>query len=153
MALKITTIADSIAGLSVSGVTLYDIDEIPTAIISRDVPAIIPRPDDYITDFEPEVNSLGTGSTAKMTVRYTLNYRLYHSKLGTGRRSLFDTYSGMVTKIGLFLDALIAADAVSGSLDSRPISISNVGAVPSPAEEGVAFHGCDIGVRITEFVN
>ena len=126
MALKITTIADSIAGLSVSGVTLYDIDEIPTAIISRDVPAIIPRPDDYITD---------------------------HSKLGTGRRSLFDTYSGMVTKIGLFLDALIAADAVSGSLDSRPISISNVGAVPSPAEEGVAFHGCDIGVRITEFVN
>lgn len=153
MALQITTIADSIAGLSVAGVTLYDIDEIPTQIIPRKVPAIIPRPNEFMTDFELRVDSLGDGSTAKMTVFYTLNYRLLHSKIGEGRRKLFGTYADLVAKIGLFLDALITNDAVSGSLDSRPVNISNVGPVASPAEEGVAYHGCDIGIRITEFVN
>ena len=44
MALQIVIVADSISKLSVSGVTLKDIDEIITEGTKRNIPAIFPRP-------------------------------------------------------------------------------------------------------------
>ena len=89
---------------------------------------------------------------AAFNVTYTLTYRLYHSKVGTGRSGLFDTFSGMVGKVGLFLDAIIANDTISGAVDIIPNSINNFGPVADPAGKSV-FHGCDIGIQVTEFVN
>ena len=151
MALQIGTVAASIAALVIDGVDILDIIEIPTEAKKRDTPYIVPKPDGFITDFFPERKSLGPGSTAAFDVTYTLTYRLLHSKIGTGRSGLFTTYSDMVTKAALFLDAIIENDTLTGAVDSFPSSISNFGLVSDPL--GNAYHGCDIGIKVMEFVN
>ena len=151
MALQFGTVAASIAALVIDGVDILDIIEIPTEAKKRDAPYIVPKPDGFISGFLPERQSLGPGTTAAFNVTYTLTYRLLHSKIGTGRSGLFDTYSSMVAKVGLFLDAIIANDTISGAIDIFPNSINNFGLVSDPL--GTAFHGCDIGIQVTEFVN
>jgi len=151
MALSIQTVTNSIAALSVSGVTLYDIDEIPAEGKSRDVPMIIPRPDGFISNFLYERKSFGPETVAAIDISYTLTYRLLHSKIGSGRSGLFDTYADMVAKVSLFLDAIIASDTITGAVDVQPFSIGEFGPVADPM--GEAFHGCDIGINILEYVN
>ena len=111
----------------------------------------MPKPDGFISGFEPSRESFGPGSVAAFNVIYVLTYRLLHSKIGTGRSGLFNTYSSMVAKVGLFLDAIIENDTVAGAVDIFPNSITNFGPVADPV--GNMFHGCDIGIQVTEFVN
>lgn len=151
MALQIGTVAASIAALSITGVDILDIIEIPTEAKKRDTPYIVPKPDGFISGFLPERKSFGPGTVAAFDVTYTLTYRLLHSKIGTGRSGLFDTYSAVVSKAGLFLDAIIANDTISGAVDISPNSITNFGPVADPV--GNMYHGCDIGIQVTEFVN
>lgn len=150
MALAIATVADSISKLTVSGVILKDIDEIPSSVADRDTPMIIPRPDGFISNFRFQRDSFGAGGDAKITVRYTLLYRLLAAKVGSGR-GLFDVYDTMITKTGLFLDAIIANDAITGAVDIIAAGVENVGGVGDPA--GNIFHGCDISIDVMEFVN
>ena len=152
MALQIATVADSIAGLTVAGVTLKDIDEIITEGTKRNTPVIIPRPDGFLSGFVYERESFGTGDVAAANVTYTLTYRLIHSKIGTGRSKVIAKYSDMVAKVGLFLDAIIANDTITGAVDIQAASVSEFGPVSDPAGSAI-FLGCDIGIQVTEFVN
>ena len=95
-------------------------------------------------------DSTGGGSTAKMTVYYTLSYRLCHTRLGSGR-GLFDVYDDMVAIAAAFLDAVLAIDVLTGAVDIMPSDAVNFGPVVDPAGDG--FHGCDFALDITEFVN
>ena len=149
MALAIATIANSIAALSVTGVTIKDIDEIPVGV-DPNQPTIIPLPD-YMTNFDVEIDSFGPGSTAKMSVYYTLNYRLCYKPADAGRSDTIEYYDNMVAAATAFLDAVLAADTVTGSIDVKPEAITNMGIVNDPADN--SFHGCDIGLRVMEFVN
>ena len=152
MALQIVTVADSISKLLVTGVELKDIDKIVTEGHKRNIPMIIPRPDGFISGFLYERESFGPGSTAAINISYTLTYRLLHSKIGTGRSGVIDKYSDMVAKVGLFLDAIIANDTITGAVDIQPFGISEFGPVSDPAGSAV-FLGCDIGINVMEFVN
>ena len=149
MALATATIANSIAGLSVSGVTIKDIDEIPTAVDPRQ-PTILPLPD-YMTDFDVERDSFGGGSTAKMTVSYTLNYRLCYKPVGSGRGNTIEYYDNLIAACTAFLDAVLAIETLSGLIDILPVGITNLGIVNDPADN--SFYGCDIALRVMEFVN
>lgn len=151
MGLKFGTVAASIAALEIDGVDILDIIKIPTEAKKRDTPYIVPKPDGFISGFLPERKSMGSGGVAAFNVTYTLTYRLLHSKIGTGRSGLFTTYSGMVAKAGLFLDAIIANDNIAGAIDISPNSITNFGLVSDPL--GNPYHGCDIGIGVLEFVN
>jgi len=149
MALEIAQICTSIAGLDVAGVTIADLDQIPEQVTSRK-PMIFPRPDGFVSNFIMERNSFGGGSTAKMTVTYTLNYRLCYAPIGEGR-GVFDIYPNMVEKAFLFLDAVLAIDTLTGLEDITPGDVIDFGPVTDPA--GNLFHGCDILINIMEFVN
>jgi hypothetical protein len=149
VALQATTIASSIAGLTVTGVTMKNLTSIPENVAPRDCPIIYPKPDGFMSDLEVVIDSFGS-SVGKKTVRYALTYMYLHSSIGQGR-GLFDVYQDMVAKACVFLDAVIANDALTGSIDIQPESMLNFGPVADPA--GNYFHGCEIVLKVMEFVN
>lgn len=149
MALQIAAVANSIAALSVSGVTIKDVDEIPAKVDPR-ASIIMPLPN-FATDWTHEVDSLGTGNSRMQTMWYTLNYRLCYKRVGAGRVSTIEHYAGMVAKAALFFDAVMAIDTFTGGVEMLPAGITNMGLVNDDSDN--IFIGCDLAVRVQEFVN
>lgn len=149
MALAVRTIAENIAALSVSGVTIHDLDDLKGEYLERDLPVLIPNPEGYVANVLVERDSYGS-SEAKQHITYDLTYRYLHARVGSGR-GLFDQYPQMVTNTGLILDRLIASDALSNQIDFRVVNVSAFGPVQDPS--GNLYHGCDIIVNVMEFIN
>lgn len=151
MALAIATVTNSIASLSVSGVSIKDIHDIPPAALPLRTPVLFPDPLNFVSSFSMERNSYGGGSTAKMTVTYTLNYTFCFTPIGDGRNAGLDHYDEMVAKAALILDAILAIDTLSGAIDITPQSVVEFGPVPDPA--GFMHLGCRLALTVQEFVN
>lgn len=150
MALALTTVTNSIAALSVSGVTILDIDQIPPDASAIRAPVMFPEPLNFVSNFRMTRDSFGGGSSAKMTVRYTLTYTFCHHQAGMDRAP-FSQYAAMVDKAADILDAILAIDVFSGCVDIVPQAIPEFGPVPDPA--GNMYNGCRIQLDIQEFVN
>lgn len=150
MALSFTTITNTIAALSVAGVTFKDIDEVPT---EGDRVAIIVPLDNFITNFSLDDMTLGMPSVRQMTVTYTLNYRLLLVRVGAGRSNTIEAYNDLTIKVGLFLDAILAMDDITGVVDlvPSPSAVTSFGQVLDPS--GLAYFGCDFHLDCTEHVN
>jgi hypothetical protein len=149
MSLQITSIADAISKLTVTGVKFRDLDEIKEGLGVRDTPCFMPKPDGYVTDFEVVRDSYGAAAQRRMTVEYTLNYSFFYAVIGSGRLGL-EKYSEMVVKAFSIIDAIIAYDSTV-TADLEVIGGAQFGPVVDPA--GNVYHGCIISVRVTEFVN
>jgi len=147
MALALATVVTSIAALSVTGLTIKDMDEIPAEVKGRKA-MLIPLPD-FVTDWELETQSFGPGSSAKFDASYTLNYRLCYKPVGAGRS--LEYFDDMVSMIASILDAVIAASPVSGSIMLTPVAVFNMGIVNDPSDN--SYYGADIALRVMEFVN
>ena len=149
MTIQLSTIANSITGITVSGLTIKDVDEIPTDIIQRQCPLLIPNPENYISNPLIKVDSFGTGTDRKMTLTYNLNYILIYSQVGAGRVNIIDAYAGMLTKACAFLDAFYGLSTLTGAVDFNAIlgdpAITTVGAID--------FHSIGIQVQVQEFIN
>ncbi len=146
MAIGWRTVMSSIAALSVSGVTIKDVDEVPedvTGLGSIFMPLAA-----FITDFRVEPQSYGGGESALMDIYYTLNYRFYLAPVAAGRGFL-SVLDLLVDKLALLLDALIAIGVITGAEGIRPVAISNYGTVFDPSDN--QFWGCDIAIEILEF--
>jgi len=141
--MQIETITNAIEALSVSGVVIRDIDNVPEHV-RLSGPILFPRPNEFITDIEFTRVSQGGGGTAQMNVSYTLNYVYCHAPIGSGVGGLASVYSGMI------LEKLFASDNPTGAIDMTVESISNVAVVSDPA--GNQYNGVEIGLRITEFL-
>jgi hypothetical protein len=149
MGLQIATVAASIAGLTIAGVVIKDLDEIPSEVGKRDT-VLAPLPE-YVTDPTMERDSFGGGSTAKMTVEYTLNYRFFLMPVGGTRNSTLEWMVALVDKVALIWDAVLEIDDFSGCVDIVPMSIANMGYVLDATDN--TYYGCDLSFRVTEFVN
>lgn len=149
MGLDISTVADSIASLSVTGVDIKDLDEMKDEVYNRDCPLVMPAPN-YITNLRPERDSLGSGSGTQWNVRYTLNYRFFHSRAGT-ERGLAGVYKDLTDKVVAFVDSIFANDNITGAIDIQNSQISIFGVVDGPS--GNQFYGCDISLDVLEFIN
>ena len=150
MALQADTIATSIAGLSVPGVTIKDLDGVPEEVHARDCPLLYPKPDGFMSNLRVERDSFGAAGDARKTVRYTLSYAYLHAPVGEGR-GLFDVYADMVGNVLAILDAIIADDALNGAADITPGAVTRFGLVNDPS--GGWFHGCVVALDVVEFVN
>jgi len=150
MTLAIATISDAITDLSVTGLTIKDIDEIPQAVINRDCPLLVPNPDNYVSRFLVAPDSFGVGSSRKWTASYTLNYLLLYAAAGSGRTTVLEKYSGMVTAAFAFFDALLASSALTGTVDFEPDMIGDFGMTTF---SGTSFHSCGVSLNVKEFVN
>ena len=149
MSIQLSTIANSISGITVSGLTIKDVDEIPTSINERECPLLIPNPENYISSPNIEVDSMGNGTDRKMTLSYSLNYILIYQQAGAGRVHIIDAYSGMLTKACAFLDVFYGLSSLTGAVDFNAIlgdpAITTVGAID--------FHSIGIRIDIKEFIN
>ena len=147
MTLAITTITNSIAALTITGVTIKDIDEIPQGVMDRDCPMLVPNPDNFINSFAAVADSL---DKTKWTVTYTLNYLLLYAMVGSGRTTTMEKFSGMVSKAFAFIDAVAAASVLTGSVDWSPGVVDNFDIVTIGQN---SFHSCRVTLEITELVN
>lgn len=147
MAIGWRTVMSSIAALSVSGVTIKDVDDVPEDMTGLG-PIIVPMGDELITDFRIVFQSFGDTTSALFDILYVLNYRFYLAPIAAGRGYL-GVLDELADKLALFFDALFAAGVLSGSEDTVPIGLSNYGSVLDPSEN--PFWGCDIAIQILEF--
>ena len=147
MALQITTVCKHIAEMEVDGVKIAGLGNIPANIHE---PYIIPLPN-LVTGFTCIRETFGTGSTAKYTVTYNLNYRLCYIPVSETRATNLDHFDDMVSAYGRFIDQAIINDALTGAVDVIPQDTVNFGIVEDPA--GNPFWGCDIAIGIVEYVN
>lgn len=149
MALAISTITNSIAALSISGVTIKDKDELREGWDAYDCPLLVPLPNGFVSGVSVQSVSMGSGSGHQMNVSYTLSYRYFHAPVGSG--DLVKTWSDMVDKVFAILDVILANDALSGLIDLNASAVSEFGVVRDGADN--LFHGCDFAFRVMEFVN
>jgi hypothetical protein len=148
MTISIVTIADSISKLSVTGVTIKDLDQIPDSVNNGDCPMVIPNPDGFMSSPELERAAMSSGTSSVWDIRYTITYRFLHSEIGLGM-GLLDKYHLMVDKVMDFVDKILISDSVTGLVDLELEDISSFGPVSDPS--GKMFHGCDIMLRVLEF--
>jgi hypothetical protein len=117
MGLALATVADSISKLSVSGLTIEDVDDMS---ISYNSPTLAPL-DTYISNFELEYESQGSGDVALMTVHYDLTYRLHYKRVGADRDMKAD--DGLTDMEVAILDAVISISTLTGAVDIFPMSV------------------------------
>ena len=153
MTLHFAEVTDAIASLDVEGLRIKDADEIPAQVGVRDS-MLIPMPN-IISDFSMERESFGGGSTAAMTVTYTVNYRLCFQPVTTSRVMTLGVFSDLMVMVGLILDAVLVIDVFISDYDTVvdivPITVANMGIVNDPADN--AFYGCDLSFRVQEQIN
>ena len=145
MALQIPEITESIAALSVTGLTIRDVYDIPIKI---DRPTLFPL-DDFIAIEELVMDSFGSGDTAEMTFIYRLNYRLCYKPIGTGRN--LEVVGDLVEMIAAILDAIIGIVNITGAVEIAPANNIRMGVVADPA--GTSWFGCDFSFRVKEFIH
>jgi hypothetical protein len=150
MAIPIATITASIAGLTVTGLTIRDTGSLSDHIEHRDEPCMVARPNGFVT-FSPTVrDTYGLATIARKTQVFTLAYRLFYADAGEGR-GMYDLFPGFVTMIFALQDALIAADALGGTIDMQMIGNPSLGIVQDGADGN--HWGCDINIQCTVFIN
>lgn len=144
--IDLATVTNAIEGLTISGVTIQDVDEI-VEDMSMMPATLAPRPEDFITSvFVTRDESSGR----LLQLRYTLNYRYYHCPIAGGLGGIFASYSALVTKIVAIQLKFMDDAALAGATDYMDASPMNIGPVQDPA--GNWFLGCEFVLTIMQFV-
>lgn len=144
---NLVTVADSIANLSISGVNVKDIDQIPESALPV-LPVLFPLPNGFITDVNWTRLTLGDAE-AQMNLEYVLHYRYLHAVVGSGG-GLLAVYSDMITNIAAILKKIFENSTLLGAVDITLESVSDIGALPDPAGQ-TQYHGVNIALRVLEF--
>ena len=144
--LSLSTVADSISKLSISGVTVKDVDQLAPAMTSN---VLYPLPNGWITGakFTPVTYGSNSGEQANFTCNMTYRF------LGTlvGDMGAFNkAYSNVISKMTLILNAILSNDVITGAVDFRFVGVANIGPVSDPA--GNMYHGCDLTFMYEEFL-
>jgi len=145
---KIATVFDSISKLSVNGVSIKDVDQIPEEVLSRHCPVMFPDPSSPVSNVRVEPQSFGAGTAGKNNVLYTLNYVYIHAPVGSDRY-ITKNVSAMVAKFALVMNALIANDSVTGAVDIEPKLAGEFGVVEDAV--GNKFWGFMLAIDVIEF--
>lgn len=143
----ISTVADSISNLSISGVTIKDIDSIPDAARLL-CPLLIPQPNNFVSDISVTFETYGSNGGAKINTNYTLNYVFMFCEVGSGINA-FSAFAGLMTKLSAILVAINSNDAITGAVDMKINTIGNIGVITDPA--GVEYWGLQFSLRILEY--
>jgi hypothetical protein len=144
---QFATVIDAISNLSVSGVTLKDVDTIPENVQLL-CPVLFPRPDNFITEVTPEFVTYGSLGTAKINLSYTLNFMYCHAPIGSGLGGVFANYGSLITNLELILEKILESDVVTGAVDLQLAGV-NIAPITDPA--GNNYFGAEIALRVQEF--
>lgn len=149
--LLLSSICDSISAISISGVTVRDVDQIaPTWVSTPNVLYPNPNNEGFIKGFGMEFDSIMQGTSAPSTVRYSLNYRFLGTPIGD-MANFSSAYADVVSKVALIVNAIISNPAPYSGRVQMSLGSVSVGAKTDPA--GNRFHGADFELLITELQN
>ena len=145
----LANIADSISSISISGVTVKDMDQV-VANWQSTPNVLYPNPDGYMTGFGLDYKSFTRGASSQVDIKYTLNYRFLGTQVGNlGNMPV--AYAAMISKVVLIINAMITTTApYDGKVDLVLGSVT-FGMREDPA--GNQYHGADIALNITEMQN
>lgn len=141
------TVADSISNLSISGVNVRDIDQIPENALAI-LPVLFPLPNGFVTDVVFSRQSMGDAE-ALMNMEYVLHYRYLHAAIGSGG-GLLAAYSGLLTNLAAIVKKILESSNVTGAVDVTLQSVSGIGPLPDPGGQ-TQYHGVDIALKVLEF--
>lgn len=144
-------ITSAIAGLTISGVTILDVDEIRDSITLRAGETILmPEPLDFISNMSLTRETLGDASTRYMDLEYDLTYTYFYAPLAS-TRGLRDIYSGMGAKFQAIIHGITNHDFHSiGAWKCEPQNILAYGKVADPLEN--EFYGFRFSVHCMEIM-
>jgi hypothetical protein len=146
--ISLATVANSIAALSISGVTVKDADEIVTSW-NKQANILYPIPNNWITNAKFTVDTYGSNSAEKGRFSCNMNYRFLGTELGN-MANFTSAYNNVISKMILIINAIISNDVITGAVDFRFVGVANIGPLPDPA--GNVFHGCDLTFMYEEFL-
>jgi len=152
MSLSASAISAGIAAMTVSGVTIKDIDEIPEAVMVRDCPILFPSFDTWMggANGEPTEGptTFGTASTRYWIFNRTYRYIFLYKPLGSERR-LRDHFAGMVEKADAIIEALCELD-IDG-VDVQNVVLGEFGVITDPSANN--FYGFTLAITFRERIN
>lgn len=151
MALNATGIAAGIAALTITGITVKDIDTISDRINPRDCPLLMPNPNSWIS------GGIGTSEAAQGPATFgpgmwvferAFSYLYLHAQIGSGR-GLNDHMSGMSDNLDAILTAMVGLN-IAG-VDVMQLENSDFNVVTDPT--GQQFYGFGVVITLKERVN
>ncbi len=148
-ALLLVSIVDAIANISISGVTVKDVDQLSASWIA--LPNVLyPNDENFIDNFLVQYDSLLEGADAPETISYTLNYRFLGTQVGD-MATMPVGYSNVVTKLAAIINALIAVPSPYAGRVNMKVGACPLGPRTDPA--GNQYYGADIALLIQEMQN
>ena len=144
--LHVTDVATAIAALTIPGIRLHDLPDMPQAVDTRQCPLLGPssHEPEFLTDWvSARISFQGNVQNA-----YTLNYTLFQSPAGKDR-GLFVEYPAMVENAQKVISALQAVAKVDGCKSITLAGMPAFGRVFDAS--GNQFHGAKIAIRVIEF--
>jgi hypothetical protein len=144
---NLATVADSISKLSVSGVTIKDINEIPQSARGL-CPVVLPQPSNFLSDVAATFQSFGSNGAARIDLSYTLTYVYLHCEAGSGV-SQYDIYAGLITNLAAIIVAILSNDALTGLVDLKLGGVGSVGVIEDPS--AVKYWGVIFTLNVLEF--
>jgi hypothetical protein len=146
--LNASGIATGIAALTVAGVTFKDLSSFSDQDYSRDVPAFLPNPGEWLSGSSSSLQTFGRPSDRFWLVERTFNYVYLHEAVGAVR-STSDIMKGMADKTDLIWEALLELDVtdvdVVNVVWSKPVTVTD----PSDNQ----FYGLTCEITVREKVN
>jgi hypothetical protein len=140
--LYLVNIADSIASISITGVSVKDKDQVAASWAAQ--PNVLyPNPDNWIIGFRAEYNIAGNLETAS----YTLNYRFLHVQV-SDIATFPAGFSGLADKVGAVIGALV--DVLNPYSDNVDMTIADAQMGPRDDPAGNQYFGADIALAIIE---
>ncbi len=140
-----SSIATTISGLSVSGVTIRALDKIPQsgAMIT---PILFPA-SNFVSNLEVEVLTVGGHPTAAIDYTYQLNYVYLHCPAGSNI-SQMDVISGLMTNFIAIVAAIVGYN-FTGKADVNFLSSQDPGVIEDPG--GNQYWGVMFKLSVKEF--
>jgi hypothetical protein len=151
VSLNMANIVDAIAAVSITGVTIKDVDQVAGSFLGQSS-ILYPNIDGpFVTNFRPEYKAITRGAAAPVNALYTLNYRYLYVAVGD-IAILPKAYSDCFTKLIAILNALMAVDApYSGGVDMFIQDVTDLHPLPDPV--GNMFYSFDIALAVEEIQN
>lgn len=147
-ALNLPDVCNSIAALSISGVTIKDRDEVVASWVGS--PNILypnVNPPGFVTGFRPEYVTNLRGLNAPSDIHYTLNYRFLGTQVGD-LSTMSGAYSNVVDKMVLIIAAIMDAGTIYSGKVQIELGDISIGLKEDPV--GNQYHGADFALVITE---
>lgn len=141
------TTAASIAAVSISGVTVCDIDEIPQSA-QMITPILFPQPEAWLSEVTQGPKSVSVADAGQSDFSYTLHYVFLLCETGSGV-SQTDPYNNLVAKLKTVLQTILDNDTLAASVEISLNGMDGIGTVQDPS--GIDFWGALISFRVVEY--